>query len=59
MWGKIKKLKEVACVLEIFKKYFSNATENWLKILNFWWGFAPNCPAVIPPLTILIFSGDF
>jgi hypothetical protein len=33
-----------------FRNYFLNVAENWQKILNFKWGFAPNCPAVIPPL---------
>jgi hypothetical protein len=55
MWGKIKKLKEVVCVLDIFQKMFFKAAENWLKILNFRWGFASNCPAVIPPLSSPVF----
>jgi hypothetical protein len=30
--------------------YFLNANENWVKILNFRRGIAPNRPAVIPTL---------
>jgi hypothetical protein len=31
---------------------FKNLKKNWLQFLNFRWGIAPNCPAVIPPLCL-------
>jgi hypothetical protein len=51
MWGKIKKLKEVVCVLKI-KKIFFKRDRKLGKILNFRWVIVPNSPAIILPLSV-------